>query len=124
MFQLRDKEGRISQYEKEAAGLETGWPDAEGYWYYGTTTDDGKLTPLIIGRNNVDHMQCEVFIADHAIYMDYSELEAKVGKQRQLLMTVMMDVEDEDEMIRLGERFFTKCTKKGKGNGKVKGGNK
>ena len=122
VMELDTKEKRMD------AGLRTSWPTAEGYWYYGIEDRQGKLVePLVVGHNDLDQVECKVWILDEQIYNEYSRREEKMGSNRMLFATRMMEIEDEDQMLILANRGSTKGAGKEerqKGKGKSAGGGK
>ena len=117
--------------KRDDAGLRTSWPTAEGYWYYGIEDRQGKLVePLVVGHNDLDQVECKVWILDEQLYNEYSRREERMGSNRMLFATRMMEIEDEDQMLALASRGSTKGAgkeerQKGKGGkGKGAGGGK
>ena len=115
--------------KRDDAGLRTCWPTAEGFWYYGIENRQGVLVePLVVGHNDLDQVECKVWILDEQIHSEYCRREEKMGSNRMLFSTRMMEIEDEAHMLALAERGTTKGAgkedrqkEKGKGPGKGAG---
>ena len=97
-----------SKEDRQEAGLEVQWPNAAGEWFYAIKQAGRINEVLIAGQNDMDEVICRVYIWDDELYKAYVDAVNKVGKNKFLLQTVMMDVKSEAEM--LGH--------KGKGKGK------